>query len=99
MDQVRVLEIEALLDAAQLDVEVAADPFQRHLLAGVADGEVNLAEAAPANAALDRIPGQRLLPAAVCELHGFTPFTWLVPMPASTAPFAVSSRPPAGPCP
>ena len=69
VDEVRVLEVEALLHAAQLDVEVAADPLERDFLAGVADGEIDLAEAAPADPALDRVAGQGLLPASVGEFH------------------------------
>ena len=47
-EQVGMLEIQAVRDAAQLDVEIAADQLQRHFLAGVADGEIDLAEAAAA---------------------------------------------------
>ena len=45
-DQIRVLEIEALRDAAQLDVEIAADQLERDFLAGVAGGEIDFAETA-----------------------------------------------------
>ena len=54
-----MLEIQAMLDAAQLDVEIAPDQLQRHFLAAVADGEINLAESSPPHAPLDRIARQR----------------------------------------
>ena len=57
--QIGVLEVEALPHAAELGVEIAADELQRDVLAGVADGVVDFAEAAAADAALDRIAGQR----------------------------------------
>ena len=59
VDQVRVLEVEALADAAQLDVEVPLDVLEGDFLAGVADGEIDLAEAAAADAALDGVAFQR----------------------------------------
>ena len=62
-----MLEVEALADAAEFDVEVAADQLQRDFLAGVADGEVDFAEAALADAALDRVAGQRTVAAGVDE--------------------------------
>ena len=68
-DQVRVLEVQALRDAAQLDVEVAADELERDFLAGVAGGEVDLAEAAAADAALDRVAVQRPRAAGIGEFH------------------------------
>ena len=65
--QVGVLEVEALLDAAELDVEVAADQLQGDFLAGVAGGVVDLAEPAVADAALDRVAVQRPRPAGIGE--------------------------------
>ena len=67
-EQVGVLEVEALADAAELDVEIAADQLQGDFLAGVADGVVDLAEAALADAALDRVALQRPRAAGVSEL-------------------------------
>ncbi len=58
LTRLRVLEVEALADAAQLDVEVAADQLEGDFLAAVADGVVDLAEAAAADAALDRVAVQ-----------------------------------------
>ena len=52
-----MLEVQALRDAAQLDVEIAADELERDFFAGVADGEIDFAESAPADAALDRVAG------------------------------------------
>ena len=73
-DQVGVLQVEALGDAAELDLEVAADELEGHFLAGVADGEIHLAEAAAAHAALDRVAFQRARAAGVGEAHrGFGP--------------------------
>ncbi len=64
-DQVRVLQVQALLDAADLDVQVALNPLQRHFLAGVRLGEIDIAETANADAALDFVaiegPGARLV--------------------------------------
>ena len=53
-----MLEIQAMRHAAQFDVEVVADQLERDFLAAVADGEINLAKSAAADAALDRIAGQ-----------------------------------------
>ena len=53
-----MFQVEALADAAQLDVEVAADELQRHFFAGVAGGIVDFAEAALADASLDGVAGQ-----------------------------------------
>ena len=68
-DQVRVLQVEALRDAAELDVEIAANQLERDFLAGVAGGEVDLAEAAAPDAALDRVAFQRPRAAGVGEFH------------------------------
>ena len=69
VDEVGVLEVEAVGDAAQFDVGVAAEELERDFLAAVADGEVDLAEPALADAALDRVAVERSLPGAVGELH------------------------------
>ena len=58
VQQVGVFQVEALADAAEFDVEVAADQLQRDVLAGVAGGVIDFAEAALADAPLDRIAGQ-----------------------------------------
>ena len=68
-DQVRVLQVEALRDAAELDVEVAANELERDFLAGVAGGEIDFAEAAAADAALDRVAIQRPRAAGIGEFH------------------------------
>ena len=67
--EVGVLEVQALAHAAEFDVEVAADQLQRHLFARIADGVVHLAEAAVTDAALDRVPRQRLRPAGIHKLR------------------------------
>ena len=66
-DQVGVLEVEALGDAAEFDFEVAANQLERHLFAGVAGGKINLAETTAANAPLDRVSLERLRTAGVGE--------------------------------
>ena len=58
-DQVGVLQVEALRDAAELDIEVAADELEGDFFAGVAGGEIDFAETAPADAALDRVAIER----------------------------------------
>src|SRR5262245_2980700 len=73
MDEVRVLEVQALLDAAHFDVVIGADPLERDLLAAVGDSEVDFAEAADADAALDGVAWQWLLSAAEVEFHVLTP--------------------------
>ncbi len=72
VDEVGVLEVEAVGDAAELDVRVAAEQLERDFLAGVADGEVDLAEPALADAAFDGEARQRPLAGAVGESHDGT---------------------------
>src|SRR5712692_1836538 len=50
-----------------------AHQLERHFFAAVADGVVHLAEAAPADATLQRVPVQNPLSRAVGEFHGSTP--------------------------
>ena len=50
-----------------LDVEIAADQLQGDFLAGVADGEIDFAEAAVPDAALDGIAVQGAVAAGVDE--------------------------------
>ena len=69
MDEVGVLEVEAMGDAAELDVGVAAEELERDFLAAIGDGEVDLAEPALADAALDGVPIQRSLAGAVGEFQ------------------------------
>ena len=59
VQQIGVFQVEALAYAAQFDVEVAADQFQRDFLAGVAGGVIDFAEAALAHAPADGEAGQR----------------------------------------
>ena len=68
-DQVGVLEVEALGDAAELDFQIAADELERDFLAGVAGGEIDFAKTAAAHAALDRVTLQRTRAAGVREFH------------------------------
>src|SRR4026208_2045224 len=53
VDEVRMLEVETLADAAQLHLEVALDVLKSQFLSGVAGGEIDLAKAAAADAPLD----------------------------------------------
>ncbi len=60
--EVRVLEVQALGHAAHLDLEVMApNQLERDFLAAVADGVIHLAEAAPADATLERVTVQNSL--------------------------------------
>ena len=69
VDEIGVLEVEAVADAAQLGVGVAAEELERDFLAAVADGEVDLAEPALADAPLEGVAVERPLAGAVGELH------------------------------
>src|ERR1043166_9686720 len=70
VDEVWVLEVEALRHAAHLDVEVLGmNPLERDFLAAVGDGEIDLAEAAKPDAALERVAGQGMLSGMVGEFH------------------------------
>ena len=60
-DQVRMLEVQTLGHAAQLNLLIAAHQFERYFLAAVADSVVDFPEAAAADAALDRVTIQRPL--------------------------------------
>ncbi len=57
--QMGVLQVQAVRDAAELDVQVAADQLQGDFFAGIADGEIDLAESPAADAPLDRIALER----------------------------------------
>ena len=50
-----MLEIQALADAPQFDVEVALNLFKRDFLAGVVQRKVNFAKSADPDSAFDRI--------------------------------------------
>ena len=65
--QVRVLQVEALADAAQFDFEVPSDQLRRHVLAGIAGGVVDFAKAALAHAAFDGVAGQGTIAASVLK--------------------------------
>ena|SRR5438128_1465680 len=70
-DQVGAFEVHALADAAQLDLLVALDDFQRHFAAAVADGVINLAKSAASHAALDRVAIERTIAMFVSKCgHG-----------------------------
>ena len=63
-----MLQIEALRDAAELDVQIAANQLERDFLAGVARGEIDFAETAPADATLDRVALERPRAAGIGKL-------------------------------
>jgi hypothetical protein len=68
-DQVAVLQIEALGNAAELDIQIAADELKGDFFAGVAGGEVNFAESAPPYPALDRVAIERPGASRMSEFH------------------------------
>ncbi|OQA01166.1 MAG: hypothetical protein BWY71_00473 [Planctomycetes bacterium ADurb.Bin412] len=72
-DQVGVFQVHALADAAQLDVLVVLDGLEGHLAAAVAEGVIDLAEAAASGGPLDRITFQRLVTILILKWlrHGF----------------------------
>ena len=71
-DEVWVFEIEALPNAAQLNVGlVAAQEFQGDFFAAIAEGEINFAKASLADAAFDGVAVQWLLSGAVGESHDY----------------------------
>jgi hypothetical protein len=51
-----MLKVQALADATQLNFEIALDVLERDLFAGVARGEIDFAESASPDSALDRVP-------------------------------------------
>ena len=57
--QVRVLQVQALRDAAEFDFEVVVEQLQRDFLAGVAERVVDLAEATAMNGPLDGVAIKR----------------------------------------
>ena len=69
--QVGMFQIEALRNAAQLDVEVLLEQLERDFLAGVGEGVIHLAEAAPVDGPLDGVAVERFRFGLKCELHGF----------------------------
>src|SRR5207245_1415259 len=73
-DEMRMLEVEALADAAQLDMEVSLNQLERDFLAAVRKGMIDLAEAAPADAVLQRISCQR--PIARCMGESYRRLAW-----------------------
>ena len=68
-DEMGMLEVKALADAAQLDMEVSLNQLERDFLAAVGEGMIDLAEAAPADAVLQRIAGQRPIARCMGESH------------------------------
>src|SRR5262249_3817446 len=68
-DEVGMLEIEALADAAQFDVEMPLHELEGDFLAAVGNGVVDLAEAAAADAMLQRVPLQGAVAGCIGELH------------------------------
>ena len=54
-DQVRMLEIQTLADATNLDIQVALDSLERDFFARIADREIDFTKSPGTNAALDRV--------------------------------------------
>ena len=70
VDEVWVLEVQAVADAAKLGVGAAADEeLEGDFLTAVGDGEVDLAKPALAEAALDGEAVERALAPSVGEPH------------------------------
>src|SRR5437870_4100850 len=69
IDEIRMLQVDAVRNATQLDAAVAAEQFQRDLFAAIGDGKIDFAEAAFADAALDGVTIERSLTGTVSELH------------------------------
>ncbi len=68
-----MLEVEALRDAAQLDVEVLLEQLEGDFLARVGQGVIDLAEAAAMDGPLDRVAVERLGFRLKGEFHRFAP--------------------------
>ena len=58
VNQIGVLEVQTLADAAELDFQIASDSLEGDLFTRVADRKIDLPEAAYAQAAFDRVPLQ-----------------------------------------
>jgi len=67
--QIRMLEVDALRDAADFDVHVPLDAFDGQFLAGVAEREIDFAESAHADSSLDGVSIKRPGSGRVGELH------------------------------
>jgi hypothetical protein len=50
-----MLEVQALRDAAELDIQIPLDAFEGHFLSRVADGEVDFAESSDPDTSPDRV--------------------------------------------
>src|SRR5262249_3721750 len=72
-DEMGVLEVKALANAAQLDVEVLLYQLESDLFAAVGNRQIDLAEAAPAEAAPNRVPLDRSRTVSIGEFHGRSP--------------------------
>jgi hypothetical protein len=59
LNQVRMAEIEAFADPAQLHGRVLPNPLQGHLLSLIGHPEIHLAETTTVDRPLDPDPGQR----------------------------------------
>jgi hypothetical protein len=65
-----MFKVQALPDAAELDVEIALDVLERNFLTGVAGGEVDLAESPHADTSLDGVAIKGSRSAGIGKLHG-----------------------------
>jgi hypothetical protein len=69
VDEVRMLEVEAVRDASEFGIGVAAEELEGDLLAAVRDREVDLPESALADTTLEGEAVERSLAGAVGELQ------------------------------
>ena len=69
VNEVRVLEVDAVSDSAKFGVGVSAQEFERDFLAAIADGEIHLAERALADAPLEGVAVEWPLTGPIGELH------------------------------
>jgi len=72
VDEIGVLEIQALADAPELDFEVPLNVLEGDFLAGIAGGEIDFAEATFADAPFDGVPLERARTTGELKLHGTT---------------------------
>jgi hypothetical protein len=56
--QVRVLQVKTLRDAAKLDIEIPSNQLDGHFLAGIGQCVIDFAKAAPTHATLDGVARQ-----------------------------------------
>jgi hypothetical protein len=68
-----VFEVEALADAAQLDIEMPLHELEGHFLAALGNRQVYFAKAAPTEAAPNCVSGDRFVTGSIGEFHNDPP--------------------------